>query len=280
MPKQGTLIMNLPEPSQHNDDLAQLYDDHFVSSILTAATDLLLTFAAPLAGEQVLDVACGTGVVARHVAARVGNKGSVIGLDIDPSMLAVARQIPPPTGAPIFWREGDAQALPYDASSFDLVLCQHGIQYFKDPERALVEMRRVLVPTGRLAVNVLASLEENPFFQALDHYVVKRIGVSAFGYAFTFGGETRLQTLLTTAGCHDIAIVQRTHHAAFPSARILVETALLRSKVIQAMFKSSKAKRAELIDAVLKDSFELLNRYTVYNRIVFPVTSLIGRAAR
>jgi ubiquinone/menaquinone biosynthesis C-methylase UbiE len=271
--------MNSSEPSQPNDDLAQLYDDRFVPSSLIAATDMLLTFAAPKSDERVLDVACGTGVVARHVAARVGNRGSVVGLDIDPAMLAVARRVPPPTGAMISWCEGDAHALPFEGNSFDLVLCQQGLQYFKDPKRALVEMRRVLAPTGRLVVSVLARLEDNPFAQAFDRYMVKRIGVSAFGYAFAFGGEERMRALLTAAGCRSIEVVKRTYNAAFPNARILVETMLLRSTVIQAMFKSNKEQLAELIETVLDDTADLLDRYTVYDRIVFPITALIGRAA-
>jgi ubiquinone/menaquinone biosynthesis C-methylase UbiE len=270
--------MNSPEPPQPNIELAQLYDERFVLNTLIAATEVLLTFAEPKPGERVLDVACGTGVVARHVAARVGNKGSVIGLDIDPAMLAVARQIPPPTGAMITWREGDAHALPFEGNSFDLILCQQGLQYFEEPLRALVEMRRVLVPTGRLAVSVLAGLEYNPFSQVFDQYMIKRLGVSVYGYAFAFGGEERMQALLTNAGCHGVEVVQRTYNAAFTNARILVETALLRSTVIQEMFKSSKEQLAELIEAVLDDTADLLDRYTIHDRIVFPITALIGRA--
>jgi ubiquinone/menaquinone biosynthesis C-methylase UbiE len=271
--------MNVMNPQESNYELAQLYDDHFVGNILAGATELLLDVAAPKPGEQVLDVACGTGIVARHVASRISNKGSVIGLDIDPAMLAVARQVPPPTGAPIFWREGDAPALPFDNGRFDLVLCQHGLQYFHDPLVAIKEMRRVLMSVGRVAVSVLASLEHNSFFQAFDDYVVKRLGISAFGYAFAFGGQDRMESFLVDAGCRNITVMQRSHSAAFPSARVLVETSLLRSTVVQEMFKSRKAALTQLIDALINDMAEILDRHTVYNRIVFPVSSLIGRAS-
>ena len=99
-----------------------------------------------------VDVACGTGVVARLAAARVGPAGAVTGVDVTPGMLAVARSISA-DGPPIEWHEASAGKLPLPDASADVVLCSLGLQFFPDREAALREMRRILVPGGRLAVN-------------------------------------------------------------------------------------------------------------------------------
>jgi SAM-dependent methyltransferase len=95
----------------------------------------------------VLDVACGTGIVARRAAARGAR---VVGVDRNAQMLAVARA----TAPAIEWIEADASALPLADDAFDHVLCQQGLQFMPDPAAAVAEMRRVLAPGGRLALSV------------------------------------------------------------------------------------------------------------------------------
>src|SRR5688500_494973 len=87
------------------------------------ARDLLDT-AAPRPGMHVLDVACGTGIVARLAAPQIGPTGQVVGLDTNEAMLAVARAQVQPTGAHVEWRQGDATKLPFPDAEFDMVLCQ------------------------------------------------------------------------------------------------------------------------------------------------------------
>jgi len=122
------------------------------------ACDLVET-AAVQAGERVLDVACGTGVVARVAASRVGKAGHVVGVDVNEGMLGMARTVPPSLGTTITWQQGDAAALPLPNAAFDVVLCQQGLQYFPQREAALREMARVLVPGGRLALSVWRPIE-------------------------------------------------------------------------------------------------------------------------
>ena len=96
---------------------AEIYERHMVPAIFGPWAEDLVACAAPQPGERVLDVACGTGVVARLVAERVGPAGQVVGLDLTPGMLTVARALPPPQGSMIEWREGNASAIPLaDAS--------------------------------------------------------------------------------------------------------------------------------------------------------------------
>src|SRR5262249_56361843 len=119
----------------------------------------------PRPGERVVDVACGTGIVARIAAARVGPTGVVVGVDLNPGMLSVARSvmlIDSRSAAPIQWQEASADKLPFPGESFDIVYCQLGLQFFADRPAALREMRRVLGAEGRLAVMAWRGVTEKP----------------------------------------------------------------------------------------------------------------------
>jgi ubiquinone/menaquinone biosynthesis C-methylase UbiE len=156
-------------------------------------------------GERVLDVACGTGIVARLVASEVGECGQVTGIDISADMLRVAgantpgANTPltntPSSGASIQWRLGDAAKLPVEDEAFDLVLCQQGFQYFPDQAAALREMYRALAPGGRLALCVARSVEaeHQPYqwakFKALTLHVSPEAGQNARRLAPFFRGD-------------------------------------------------------------------------------------------
>ena len=125
------------------------YQRYFVPVIGGPFAEDLIAEAALRPGERVLDVACGTGVVARLAAERVGPGGTVAALDLNPAMLSVARSIPS-TGAAIRWYETSAESIPLPDDAFDVVLCQLGLQFVADKGAALREMRRVLAPGGRV----------------------------------------------------------------------------------------------------------------------------------
>src|SRR2546423_530338 len=125
---------------------AEVYQEHLVPAIFGPWAPVVVDRAALRRGERALDVACGTGAVARDAAARVGADGGGVGPALTRGMRGVARVQPRVAGAPVEWREGDATALPFPDGTFDVVLCQLGLQYFPDRPAALREMRRVLVP--------------------------------------------------------------------------------------------------------------------------------------
>ena len=122
-------------------------------------------------GELVLDVACGTGVVARLAATKV-RPGQVTGLDLNAGMLAVARSLPN-EGAPISWTEGSALDMKFPSGRFDVVLCQQGLQFFPDQPAALREMRRVLREGGRAALSVYSPIEQTPGATHLCRHSIK-----------------------------------------------------------------------------------------------------------
>jgi ubiquinone/menaquinone biosynthesis C-methylase UbiE len=133
---------------------AELYERVAERYILGPWAPGLVQIAALRAGERVLDVACGTGAVARVAAAIVGPSGAVVGLDSSAGMLAVARSRASAAGAPIGWIERSASDSGLPDRSFDAVVCQQGLQFFPDKPAALREMHRVLAPGGRLALSV------------------------------------------------------------------------------------------------------------------------------
>jgi ubiquinone/menaquinone biosynthesis C-methylase UbiE len=135
-------------------DAAVHYERSVARYIVGPWAPLLADAARLNRGEHVLDVACGTGVVARIAAERVGADGRVVAIDLNPEMIAVARSLPAPAGAPIEWLERSALDLRLEDAAFDVVLCQQGVQFFPDKVRALQEMRRVLRKGGRLALSV------------------------------------------------------------------------------------------------------------------------------
>jgi len=142
------------EAWQLTGDAAELYERYVARHILGPWAPLLVDAARLAPGERVLDVACGTGVVARVAAERVGTAGQVVGIDLNAGMIRVARSLPPPQGAPIAWFERSALDLGLADASIDVVLCQQGLQFFPDKPRAMGEMRRVLRRGGRLALSV------------------------------------------------------------------------------------------------------------------------------
>jgi ubiquinone/menaquinone biosynthesis C-methylase UbiE len=132
------------------------YERVMVPAVFASWAKDLVETATPTPGLRVLDVACGTGIVARLAAAQVGSTGRVVALDANEPMLVVARAQPAPIGAQIEWRQGDATKLPFADEEFERVLCQHGLQYFPERAAALREMRRVLAPDGQLAASVFS----------------------------------------------------------------------------------------------------------------------------
>ena len=169
------LMSEAPKPNgtfQIATDAARSYEAA-VTVFMTPFADIAIEAAGVGPGDQVLDLACGTGVVARRLTDAVGATGRVCGSDLNPAMLAVAREIGP---AGIEWLQAPADALPYPDSSFDSVVCQQSLQFFPDKVAALREVGRVLRPGGRVAVTVWAAPEHSPYFAAQRAGVLAAIG--------------------------------------------------------------------------------------------------------
>lgn len=155
----------------------ELYERYLVPTVTLPWAEDLIERVGLSHGDRVLDVACGTGVVARVAAARVGVGGRVVGVDLNGGMLDVARAKPSQSGcASIEWVEGTALALPFAAGEFGIVVCQLGLQFFDDRLTAVREMRRVLADGGRVGASVYTSIERNPAALALSDALDRHLG--------------------------------------------------------------------------------------------------------
>jgi SAM-dependent methyltransferase len=193
------------------------YERFFVPAIGAPVATDLIRIAALRPGERVLDVACGTGVVARLASQQVGNTGTVIGLDVKPGMLAVARSATPP-GIPIDWLEASAAAMPYPNESFDVALCQMGLQFMLDKHAALREMRRVLVHDGRLILSVPGPMPR--LFTILGEALARHIDAEAARFVkhvFSLHDVAEIQNLVSGAGFHYASVQSYTKLLRLPA---------------------------------------------------------------
>jgi SAM-dependent methyltransferase len=191
------------------------YDEVLVPALFGPWGSALLDELKVEPGESVLDVACGPGTVARLAAVRTGAAGSVTGCDISPPMLALARDKPAPAGgAPITYLECPAAELAVPDGAFDVVTCQHGLQFFADRPAALADMRRALRVGGRLGVLVWADISLLPPFAALHHAVGAVLGPElAERYrqgAWALPDPDILAGLAVGAGFGDVRVEPRT----------------------------------------------------------------------
>jgi ubiquinone/menaquinone biosynthesis C-methylase UbiE len=209
---------------QLSGDAPSLYA-RFAGKIIGTFTDELIQAGAPQDGDRVLDVACGTGLVATRVRLASQKLCTVAGIDINEGMLRVARN-----NSEVEWHQGSATAMPFSDGSFDLVLCQQGLQYVPDRPAAVREMARVLVPGGRLAVSVWGAYERQPFHVALIEEIGQYMGAdakAAFDLAFSLNTAVELRQLAAEAGLTGIHVrfTHRTMRHAAPAELVAGFTA-------------------------------------------------------
>ena len=179
---------------QVSTNAARVYDEFFVPALFAEWPKRVVDAAHLQPGDRILDVACGTGIVAREAAERVGPQGTVIGLDLNEGMLAVAAQKAPH----IEWRQGRAESLSFETHTFDAVMCQFGLMFFEDRVSAIQEMMRVLQPGGRLIAAVWASLDQTPGYAAMAMLLERLFGkivANSLHVPYVLGNEQELRDL-------------------------------------------------------------------------------------
>ncbi len=226
-------------------------------------------------GEAVLDVASGTGVVTRSAARRVGTLGRVLGIELNPAMIEVARK-----AAAFFdqveFRAGSALELPVEDRQFDAVLCQQAIMFIPDRELAIREMFRALKPGGRVGLNVFRSLEHIPAFVCLVEALAKHASPSAAEFMrapFVMESLAQMRALFEQAGFSNIEALIRVGEQRYPSVEHFVryETLNIPDPEIQ----------SEALQQALTREMELLCQGQVDDRgVIFPVQQFVVTAER
>jgi len=236
---------------------AEAYEALHVPSLFQEWTSRVLDAAAVSEGQRVLDIACGTGVLARDALRRVGSDGMVVGVDPNVGMLTVARGI----SQDIDWREGLAEDLPVEEASFDRVVSQFGMMFFRDRVKALREVSRTLVPGGRFAIAVWDALENSPAYAAEVQLLDEMAGsaaADALRAPFVLGDAEGLRETFAEADL-DAEVDTIVGRASFPSVRAMVEADLrgwlpvmgveLREEQISDILEAAEGRLAEFVEA-------------------------------
>jgi len=197
---------------------AESYERFMVPSLFGPWASYLIELANPQSGERVLDIACGTGIVARNVVSLVGSKGIVMGLDANPDMIGMARAMAEREHLSIDWHTGSAEQLPFPDENFDLILCQFGLMFFTDRQAALKEMHRVLKTGGRVIWSVWQGLDRHPFYQTIHEVTQRHLAKSSVQAVFSLGDSDELRKLLIGSGFQHVEIEPMSITARFPNA--------------------------------------------------------------
>ena len=261
--------------SQDQIDAAKAYEALFVPALFGQWATQVADTAQIQSGQRVLDVACGTGVLAREVLARVGSKGTVAGLDANPGMLATAREIAPG----VDWTQGVAEALPYPDNSFDTVVSQFGLMFFADRAQAIAEMRRVLVPGGRLVVAVWDCLDNIPAYAALVALLERQAGTraaNALRAPFVLGNRQRLANVFVDGGVTPTDIAVHPGTAQFPSLSAMVDAELRGWLPVMGVVLAERQ-----MAPILQQAHQVLGSFvTVEGRLVFALPALLVLAVK
>jgi|SRR5829696_2505493 ubiquinone/menaquinone biosynthesis C-methylase UbiE len=264
---------------QLEESSAEAYERYLVPLLFAPGAEYLIELAGPEPGERVLDVACGTGIVARHAAQRVGTGGTVVGLDLNEGMLEVARKASSDVRPAIEWQHGDATDMPLPDGAFDVVFCQQALQFFPDRLAALREMHRVLAPNGRLALSVLRSTEHNPGYRLLAEALQRHVGPDAGSMMrspFSSLSADELRELITGAGFGEVRILLGIGPVRYPSAEELLRWEGESSPLARPIRGLSDGIR----EALIRDLGQALRTYTDDDGIVFPAETYLAVAHR
>ena len=255
--------------------LPELYERFLVQPLFRPFALALLDRAGVTHHDRLLDVACGTGIVARLAQSLVGEGGRIVGIDASPAMLGMARSVAPT----IDWREGDAGRLPVpDGETFDVVTCHQGLQFFPDKPAAAREMRRVLASGGRVAISSWCPVDDIPLMRDLQRVVEKHLG--AFNDTrHSFGEGDAIRTLLAGAGFGRIDIetvslpVRMAPAAVFPQ---------LNTMAVMGMSAAAKAmgdeERSRVSAAIAAESVDVAQPYSDGDTLVFDLVTTVAIA--
>lgn len=247
--------MSLPAYAMNAVSFPQLYEQHLVGPLFTPFAEMVLDRLALAPRQRVLDVACGTGIVARLARQRLGGSATVVGVDVSQPMLDVAAAKAPD----VDWRAGPAEALPVAPNErFDVAICHQGVQFFRDKAAAGREFRRVLADGGRVAVAVWRSTADMPELARLQDVAEKHLG-KIDDQRYGFGDADALVRLLETSGFRDVRNEVLRHVVRFDIGATFVQ---LNSMAFVGMSKAgasmSDAERAAVLERIVAASLEAL----------------------
>lgn len=247
--------MTLPSYAMGQMSFPEMYERWLVGPLFRPWAELTLDALKVSPGDRLIDIACGTGIVARRARERLGAGTRIVGVDISPDMLAVARGAAPG----IDWRQGNAAALPLrDGEQFDVVVCQQGLQFFPDKPAGAAEMRRALAKGGRLAVATWRPDEEIPISRELRRVAERRLGPIA-DQRHSFGDADKLAALLKGAGFADVRVKAEAQTIRFEDGAPFLRMNTMALVGMSAAGKAmADAERKAVVDTIVGESAPVL----------------------
>ena len=251
------------------------YESLFVPALFEQWTKHLIEGAGIREGSRVLDIACGTGILARNALSRTGPGGKVVGVDPAPGMIAAAKEIEPN----IVWKLCSAESLELDDETFDCVISQFGMMFFQDRQKSVEEMFRVLKPGGSLAIAVWNSVEQNPAYADIIAVLQEQVGTAAadaLRQPYSLGNTDEVIDVLDNSGFVGINVETRVEPARFPSSRHMVEAELRGWLPLFDIFLSED----EINDVLVESDRTLFKYVNASGEAIFPTSAHVITARK
>ncbi|HVM19201.1 MAG TPA: methyltransferase domain-containing protein [Egibacteraceae bacterium] len=264
---------------------AQAYQQYYGPAIFEPLSAQVIPLASIQPGDAVLDIACGTGILTRHAAVWAGPTGRVVGVDVNPAMIEVARTHPSPVTPSITYEAGDATALTFPDDAFDVVLCQQGLQFFDDRPAALEGIRRVARPGARVVLAVWKGLDHHPLFRALAEAEQPHLAAVGAGVTwddlvapFSLGDADAVRDVFTSNGLHQVELFDRSIEARFADADRFVERLEFAYAAVVPLFTENPDAFAAYLTAIGEDTREVVAGYRQGDEVVVPMHATIAVA--
>ena len=254
--------------------VAEAYERYFVPRIFRPWADVMLDALDVGRGEALLDIACGSGTVAKAAAIRTGDMGVVVGTDISPEMLEVARDTTP-AAARVRYECAPSETLPFADLAFDAITCQQGIQFFHDRTASIAEMFRVLRPGGRAGLSAWASIDDAPFFAVARSVVGTALPEAAPTLDRPIVDRETLERELRAAG-FEVALTTVSLPLEFENG---IEQAIAAMRGLP-MWPAVAAQPARVRTAILESAREEFSRYLHHGRVRMSMRANVAVARR
>lgn len=258
---------------------ARNYEQFLVPALMDRWAAHLVEATGVHAGDRVLDLACGTGIVTRHAGRRAGQSGAVTGADVNPAMLTVAREATTDLDVATAWHEAPAERLPFPDGSFEVALCQQGLQFFADRTAALEELHRAVIPGGRVGLSTCRSIEHQPGYLALAEIVTEHLGVDAADIIrspYALGEPEQLRHLVEKGGFGDVEVTIAIWPMRVPTPRALLEGETMSSPLGDVVDRLD----TDVLETLVADLADALAPHRDDQGVAFPFETLTVTATR
>lgn len=279
------MVQQVFDPARFSEESKKAWDtasrnyDRLIVPKFMPFTRALIDWANLHGGEEILDVACGSGLVCLQIAKDAKFKGPILGVDFSGQMVQIARSKAEAAGFKnLKLEEMDAENLKLPEARFDVVFCQLGLMLFANPSKALQEMRRVLKVQGRVFLSVQGVPEKMCFTSLAMKTFVKHapwLKVPGAPTLYSFGPEGVLDKALTAAGFADVLSKRVQGTFSFASAEAYWDTLVAGGGRTKAMFESLDK---NLQEAVRQETLTQASAYQQNGRLEIPYEVVLARA--